>query len=57
MSLADGICANDFRDLGRVAGRVTSSLEDIIAGELEAQIFGGCGLSIIHEVGGPSRDP
>ena len=51
------MCANDFRDLGRVAGRVTSSREDMIARELEAQIFRGCGLSIIHEFGGPSRDP
>jgi hypothetical protein len=55
MSLADGMCANDFRDLGRVAGRVTSSREDMIASELEAQIFLRGELLIVHEVGGPSR--
>ena len=31
--LADGICDSDFRDFGRVAGRVTSSREDMIARE------------------------
>jgi hypothetical protein len=58
MSFADGICANDFRDLGRVAGRVTSSREDMIARALEAQIcFCGEFQSIVHEVVGLSRDP
>jgi hypothetical protein len=37
MSLAEWICAKDFRDLGRVAGRVTSSREDMIVRELKAQ--------------------
>ena len=44
ISLEDGIWPNDFRDLGRDAGRVTSSREDIIARELEAQIFVSRGL-------------
>ena len=45
ISLEDGIWHNDFRDLGRVAGRVTSSREDMIVIELDAQFFAGCGLS------------
>jgi len=47
ISLEDGIWPNDFRDLGRDAGSVTSSREDMIARELEAQFFvsrGLCGL-------------
>ena len=28
--LAEGVCANDFRDIGLVAGNVTSSREDIV---------------------------
>jgi hypothetical protein len=50
------MCANDFRDLGRVAGRVTSSREDMIASKLEAQTFLRRELLIVHEVRGPSRD-
>jgi hypothetical protein len=37
ISCADGIWASDFRDFGRVAGRVTSSREDMIEKELQAQ--------------------
>lgn len=37
ISCADGIWASDFRDFGRVAGRVTSSREDMIKKELQAQ--------------------
>jgi hypothetical protein len=37
ISCDDGICASDFRDFGRVAGRVTSSREDMIEKELQAQ--------------------
>jgi hypothetical protein len=44
ISLVDGIWPNDFRDLGRVAGRVTSSREDMIARELDARIFVGRGF-------------
>jgi hypothetical protein len=41
----EGIWPNDFRDLGRIAGRVTSSREDMIVIELDAQFFAGGGLS------------
>ena len=44
ISLEDGIWPNDFRDLGRDAGRVTSSREDMVAIELEAQFFVSRGL-------------
>jgi hypothetical protein len=33
---AEGICASDFRDFGRVAGRVDSSREAIVNIELNA---------------------
>ena len=37
VSCSDGIWASDFRDFGRVAGRVTSSREDMIEKEPRAQ--------------------
>jgi hypothetical protein len=59
ISLVDGMWPKDFRDFGRVAGSVTSSREDMIAAELEAQdsLLVVWLLSGIHEAGGPSRDP
>lgn len=56
ISLVDGIWPNDFRDLGRDAGRVTSSREDMIARELGSSNRRPMWiLSSDHEGGGPSR--
>jgi hypothetical protein len=59
---AEGWCAIDFRDLGRVAGNVTSSLEDIMTktilefspdpGALDHALLG----YVIHSVTSPLGD-
>jgi len=43
---AEGWWANDFRDLGRVAGNVTSSLEDIVTKTTE--LFSPVAVALDH---------